>query len=314
MANETNLDDLNIVPSGYERFFNETDGLDVCENAIITVQRKEQITTHFGPLTTKNKIKLSLSQEQIVNRFNGNRPNIKRSQSINIQKTSFVPLRRDQSFNLSHRPSIRPSMIPIKIREPLRICAPPNGSQDTESNIPRKLSAPEGGHDFLTEQELTLSSLPLRLTQSIDTAFDSGRFQDIRSALPDKYKCGICLHALSDPRVLNCLHTFCLECLYSIDNNNNSVNYPTKSNKVNLLEQSNSRESNEIDRSSSNHSELANEVKESGRKLSKSSIASLSNNPIRKIFSTAQKKRIDERKVSFSDFIGFERKNCCFFS
>lgn len=308
MANEVNLDELNLVRSGYERFFNENEDLGDCENAIITIQRKEQITTHFGPLTTKNKIKVSLSQEQIVNGAIGMRSGIKRSQSINIQRTSFSPpqyLRRDRSFNFSQRHSSRPSMIPIKIKEPLKLCAPPNPDQ----RIVRKLSAPNERPNFVEQQELTLSSLPLPMAQSMDTAFDSGRYRDIRSTLADKFKCGICLHALSDPRVLDCLHTFCLECLYGIENNNNSNNnnnsgnIQVKTNKINLMVQSNSRESNEIDTNSSNHSDAANELKDSGRKVSKTSIASLSTNPIRKIFSAAQKKRTEERKVNGCNFV-----------
>lgn len=297
MANQINIDDLNTVQSGYERFFNESDDFGACENAVITVQRKEQITTHFGPLSTSNKIKLSLSQEQIVNRMNGIRPSIKRSQSINIQKTSILPpqyLKRDRSFNLTHRYPLRPSMIPIKIKEPLKLSVPSNIDQDGQSRITRKLSAPDERKPF--ESQADLKPRPLPTTQSMDTALDSGRFNDIRSALSDKFKCGICLHALSDPRVLDCLHTFCLECLYGIENNNN--NNQTKSNKVSLMEQSMSHESNDIDTNSCNHSDLTNETKEISRKFSKTSIAQLSTNPIRKIFSTAQKKRTDERKVS----------------
>lgn len=291
MAEEINLDDLSVVRGGYERFFNEDDDFKFCKSAIITVQRKEQITTHFGPLATKNKIKFSLSQEQIVNGVNHFRSDIRRSQSINIQRTAISSpqyLRRDQSLNFSYRSGLRPSMIPIKIRDPLRNTT--NG-QGTQSILTRGMS--------VTNERENFNSLPLPMIQSVDTAFDSGRFLDIRSLLPDKYKCGICMHALNDPRVLDCLHTFCLECLYNIENTNinNTRNGQTKSTKMNLMEHSDSRESNEID---TNHSELTNELKEHNRKCSKSSISSLSTNPIRKLFSTAQKKRSEERKVMVS--------------
>lgn len=299
MAEETNLDDLSVVRGSYERFFNEDDDLNLCESAIITVQRKEQITTHFGPFPTKNKIKVSLSQEQIVNGVNNNfRSDIKRSQSINIQKTTILSsqyLQRDRSLNLSYRSGLRTSMIPIKIREPLKICAPPSTmtGKGNQSKLIRGMS--------VTNEREIFNSLPLPLTQSMDTALDSGRFLDIRSSLPDKYKCGICMHSLSDPRVLDCLHTFCLECLYNIENTNNiRENVQTKSTKVNLMKHSNSHESGEIDTNSIIHSESTNELKDHSRKFSKSSISSLSNNPIRKIFSTPQKKRGEERKVMVS--------------
>lgn len=295
MAEETNLDDLGVVRGGNERFFNENNDLNFCESAIITVQRKEQITTHFGPLTTKNNIKVSLSQERIVNGVNNFRSEIKRSQSINIQKTAILSpqyLRRDQSLKLSFRSGLRPSMIPIKVREPLKICAPPN-TTNGQGNNTLKITR---GMCVTNETEI-FNSVSLPMAQSMDSALDSGQFFDIRSYLSDKYKCGICLHALSDPRVLDCLHTFCLECLHT---NNNRGNVQIKSTKVSLMEHSNCRESNEIDTNSTNHSDSTNELKDHNRKFSKSSIASLSTNPIRKIFSTTQKKRNEERKVMVS--------------
>lgn len=41
----------------------------------------------------------------------------------------------------------------------------------------------------------------------------------IRAKLPDKYKCHVCHNPFNDPRVLDCLHTFCLECLFGIERN-----------------------------------------------------------------------------------------------
>lgn len=310
MADETNSDALSVVRSSYERLFNEDDDLNLCDSAIITVQRNEQITTTFGPFATENKIKVSLSQEQMVNGVNNNfRSDIQRSQSINIQKTTILSrqyLQRDRSLNSSYRSGLRTSMIPIKIREPLKICAPPNAitGEGNQSELTRGMS--------VTNEREILNSLSLPLTQSMDTALDSGRFLDIRdtirSSLPVKYKCSICMHLLSDPRVLDCLHTFCLECLHNIENTNNiRGNVQTKPTKVNLMKHSYSRESDEVDTNSIIHSESTNEPKDHSRKLSKSSISSLPNNPIRKIFSTPQKKRREERKVMVSCICRFSK-------
>lgn len=311
MSEDTTEENFDIIRSGYERFFNDSDDVD-CGDTIVTVHRQEQITTHFGPMTTtKNKIKVSLSQEQIVNRLNGIYPGIKRSQSINIQK--FVsPSERLQRIGLQRRGSLKPSMIPIKVNEPLRLCAPPE--INSIRNIPssrikysrsddiakqrqsmRKFSIPLENQ---TEHEMNLSSLPifnqdLTMTQSMNASF--GR--DVLNSLPEKFKCGICFNTLTDPRVLDCLHTFCLECLFGVENSSK-----TTSNKVNLMVRSNSRDSSDIDMSSSNPSDLTSESKELNKKTTKTSISALSKttNPIKKIFSSTVKKRPEtERKVSF---------------
>lgn len=281
MTKETDLDELSILKHGYERFLSNPSDLDDCDNAIITVRRQQQITTHFGPLTTKNKIKVSLSQEQILNPTRNTRPNITRSQSINIQKSLISPFLTGE-FNLNRRISLRPSLIPVKIKEQSKLRAltlGPNQSQnDTESRSYRsirKCSDPFERRNYVSQQESTLSSLPVPMTQSLDPTINLNKKPNTSSVLLDKFKCGICLNVLSDSRVLDCLHTFCLECLYSIENTSQ-----TKISKVNVK--------------SSNCSEQS---KGNDKKEAKSLLAS-STKPIKKVFSSTVKKRFDEPKVS----------------
>lgn len=305
MANiEEDTNDFRITQSGYQRFFNDVDDLTNCDNAIITVRRKEQITTHFGPLKTTNKIKVSLSQEQIVNRLNGMKSGIRRSQSINIEKTAEFPA-RDRSLPSINRHSLRPSLIPVKIKETQKICAPTSTSAN-EAEIPRNrnlirrnFSISNDRRDFTSKQDHRLNSLPTTMTQSVDIAFYPKRDSNAQNnKLADKFKCGICLNMLSDPRVLNCLHTFCLECLYGIENTNHSR---ASSNKVSM---STSCESSVIDMSGTNQLEMANDSKGiSNRRMSKVCIASIATNPIKKIFSPTPKKRADERRVSYFSFL-----------
>lgn len=301
MSNETDLDDFSILQHGYERFLSDTGDLSACEDAIITVRHQKHITTHFGPLTTKNKIKLSLSQEQILNQSNQFRPsNITRSQSINFQKSSYVPpfggplLNRE--FHLNRRASIRPSFIPIKIRnQSVNLQRSITlGSNVDEVNqrefVPkyrsvRKLSAGpfERRNYDLQDDESTLASLPIMMTQSValspEKCVDNG---EQNSDLLGRFKCGICLNILSDCRVLDCLHTFCLECLYSIEQTGlsrtasvrRSVTLKSTVNKINNMEDSS---------------------KENERRVSKSSRANSSNPIDRDTIASALKKCTPEQ-------------------
>lgn len=294
MSKETDLDELSILRHGYERFLSSPGALEDCENAIITVRRQQQITTHFGPLTTRNKIKVSLSQEQILNQSNRFRSTIKRSQSTNIQKSLVSP---SGAVGLNRGNSIRPSLIPVKIKEQPKLRAitltpnnDSNGKEIQKYRPVRKLSAPFERRNYISPQESALSSLPLTMSQSLDPTVQPSK--NTFNGMLDKFKCGICLNVLSDSRVLDCLHTFCLECLYSIENTNQLKTTP---NRLNPSMQSNSFESNKLDMSSSNCSD---ESKESDRKISKSSI--VSSKPIRKTFSMTPKKRPDDQKVSQS--------------
>lgn len=279
MSDETDLDELSIIKRGYERFLSSPGDLGNCENAIITVRRQQQITTHFGPLSTKNKIKVSLSQEQILNQTNRYPQNMKRSQSTNIQKTILT------SGGVL-RNSIRPSLIPVKIRElpKLRALTLTPNSDHTNSDLPkyrsvRKMSAPFERRNYVSRQESTLSSLPIPMTQSLDPNLHSGKMHSDRRDL-DKFKCGICLNILCDSRVLDCLHTFCLECLYTIESINTPKTTPSKLNP--------SLRSNSFEYKDERSSNCSDESKESERKMSKS-VASSTSKPIRRTYSAASK-------------------------
>ncbi|XP_031617134.1 tripartite motif-containing protein 45 [Contarinia nasturtii] len=280
MSNETDLDELSILKNGYERFLSSPGDLANCENAIITVRRAQQIITQ-----KKNKIKVSLSQEQILNQTNRYPSSMmKRSQSTNIQKTlaSSNSIVRSNRVNL-----IRPSLIPVKIKDQSKLRAltlspnqkSPDSSQDASKYRSfRKMSAPIERRNYVSHQESTLSSLPLTMTQSLDLRND----HDDRLDLLDKFKCRICFNIIRNSRVLNCLHTFCMECLYSIEN---SIQPKTTPNKLNPNARSNSFEKTEMN--------CSHEFKESDRQLMSSS---MSNKPIRKPFSTTLKKRSVELK------------------
>lgn len=47
---------------------------------------------------------------------------------------------------------------------------------------------------------------------------------DIRAKLNDRFKCNVCHNAFNDPRVLDCLHEFCYECLQGLHESNKREN------------------------------------------------------------------------------------------
>lgn len=279
MSHETDLDELSILRHGYERFLNNSGDLD---DAIITVRRQQQITTHFGPLTAQNKIKVSLSQEQILNQNNRFPSKIKRSQSINIQKSlaSHSDLvKYDPSVTRAN--AIRPSQIPVKIKEQnVRAITLDSSLENGKEYRPvRKLSAPFERRNYVSSHESNLSSLPVPMTQSLTA--NVGSFDGHL----DQFKCGICFNILSDSRVLDCLHTFCLECLHSIEISSQSKATP---NKLSAAMRSSSFENTRPD----NSSNCSDESKED-KKIVKSAVG---NKLTRKTLSTTLK-RPEEMKV-----------------
>lgn len=288
---EVDLNEFHIDQSGYQRFFNDIDNLDEFDNAIITVRREEQITAQFTPHNSKSKIKISLSQEQIVNRLNGLRPEITRSQSINIKHSCEFPKNPPRSV-LSRQNSLKPSMIPIKLKESSGQLAKQLDTavpQPPGSMIPRKLSVSTDKRQFNSQQELKGNASVLSMTHSMDRAFEMRRLSEARHNLSERFKCSFCLNIVNDPRVLDCLHTFCLECLYGIENTNQTKTIP---NKTHITTNNEAIDGD----GASNHSN-SNNTKETTRRLTKLSMVANSANPIKKIFFSMPRKRTDDRKV-----------------
>lgn len=361
-------DDIQLVRQGYARFFDGDGDVtdDINDADIVSVRREQEITTFIGKNSEQNKIKISLSQEQIVKRVNGTGPNgVKRSQSVNIQKTLFAPaqngsskLFRGQSFDTHNQPLPlvlrRPSLIPVKIndhssssrmysslmlpdrrtiRRPVEMYKSELLPTAVGRETARKFSMPNSKlHPNNDNKGHPMTSLPYIRTSA---GPHSGTFDIVeRKAVPldDKFKCCICLNTFNDPRVLDCLHTFCLECLFDIEQPVAKANMA----KVNVVSAPYSRENSEMDMSGSsrkyshaqsiqihfvcklfrfglfaakNDGSLCTEVgtefdgksEQPNRKTRKSSIGTISSSHFKKIFSSGIKNKPDDHRRTRND-------------
>lgn len=217
-----------LGPSGYERFFSEPGVMcsdDIADDTIVSVRRSEQITTLIGRSAQQNKIKISLSQEQIVNGVRGN--GIRRSQSINIQKSVYSPLTESRREFALQNVGRKPSQIPVKIaaapsmfaslnsmERPRRNVQPMHlseysAAESEKSRISRKFSMPTA--NTLPINELRTDGHSLPYIPSNGVAFGES------DSVSGQFRCKFCNEVLRDPRVLDCLHTFCMECLFEFE-------------------------------------------------------------------------------------------------
>lgn len=281
MSDKEDLTNFHIASNGYKRLFDDSEAEAVsngiiASNTVVSVRREEQITTLYGRNLKENKIKISLSQDQIVKAFNGIAGSgIKRSQSINIQKTIYSPnvfgFSRGQSVDIHRRNSLRkPSQIPVKVSESTKF-----GSASTSLVMNNRNTENKSSRDLIVsdcsvsnservkvlrkrnvsnacssraaaDTNVCVSSLPY-IKATVDSNDRSNQNVENTNFLSDQYNCKLCLNTLRDPRVLDCLHRFCLECLF--DNE-----LPSKANtgKVNLVLGHCSRENSEMDIGGSN--------------------------------------------------------------
>lgn len=281
-------DDIQSIRQGYERYLDDELIDDINDAAVVSVRRQHEITTLFGPNSKQNRIKISLSQEQIVKRTNGVSSNgVKRSQSVNERKTlsatgqgSSRNLYRGQSIDVQHQTLLlrRPSLIPIKIndhssssrmysslvlperqihRRPVEMykseLPPTTVRESNKAKTARQFSVRNSDlHSFADNRNQTTTSLSYIRNEDGLQSDTFGALVRKTSALDDKFKCQICHNTLNDPRVLDCLHTFCLECLFEIEQSGAKAN----TTKVSVSMASNSREDSEIDTSGSSRTYL----------------------------------------------------------
>lgn len=124
------------------------------------------------------------------------------------------------SFDLYNAKSLNQPSSPLLLNEGSAADRLTEPDADTDCFIPhgekmvllRKFSAP-------ISQDPTTTADKFSIKKQYQTTPIMSDFYDMRTKLNDKYKCNVCHNPFNDPRVLDCLHIFCLECLLGIERN-----------------------------------------------------------------------------------------------
>lgn len=163
----------------------------------------------------EKKMKISLSQEQLkLKSSNGNFLSVPRSSrklrsssfSVDTSKSSSVDTQIQRIIDVKAETF---AMSAITVTPPVDvdeiIYAVPRRSLASENSTSTAVSAPQ--KSVASEQAPTPAQL------------DSNAFK-----YPLSFYCKICNEILNDPRTLDCLHSFCLQCLMRLDVSNDLQN------------------------------------------------------------------------------------------
>lgn len=151
----------------------------------------------------EKKMKISLSQEQLkLNLNNKNFLSVPTSGTRKIRSPSFS--------------SVIETEVDRNISIPLKIATNSGIDDEIIYAIPRRLVSTE-------ENEIKTSSASLSPWKSVSTVQTSSEVKHDYK-YPLSYYCNICNNTLSDPRTLDCLHSFCMQCLARLDATNDLQN------------------------------------------------------------------------------------------
>lgn len=198
---------------GYERLPNSED----VTLAIKDVEMFDEtnIQNIIENSSNKNKIHLSLSQEQIYTIHAVNSTVQSNVNHERLPNQSLIDLKKPITCKtMTKKPS--PIAVPLAVNsERNRL----NGNNDINK---KENDFSELSEFSLTENEK--SNLLRKFSVSVIGSNHqvSTNLFDLRNnfhtrVLSEEYKCTICSDAFQDPRVLDCLHSFCFDCLADIE-------------------------------------------------------------------------------------------------
>ncbi|CRK87499.1 CLUMA_CG001300, isoform A [Clunio marinus] len=222
---------------GYERFHDE-----VMENVSVSIQCSEyqEIGTSTLNLNShKEKMKISLSQEQLqLNNDGRSCLTVPSSASRKIRSTESLGNSRSESTKLVklefQQPIVTKETSKLIAEDNFITVTPPQDSANDNEviyAIPTK-----GIHDLSKETPYNLinekneiktssaSLTPLKSSKIAPTSIASTTEfnQDVKYSF--SFYCSLCNNIFNDPRTLDCLHSFCVECLARLDASNDLEN------------------------------------------------------------------------------------------
>lgn len=195
---------------GYERLTNSEDVTEaIKDNEIVNETTIQNIIENSS---NKNKIHLSLSQEQICTTIHADYPTARPPSNVNHERLtnqSLIDLKKSITCKtITEKPSAIAASLTVNSE---------NRFINDQQNDFSELS------EFsMTENEK--SNLLRKFSVSVIGSNHQGQmnwfeFNNPNSAriLENQFKCSVCNDAYNDPRVLDCLHSFCLDCLADIE-------------------------------------------------------------------------------------------------
>lgn len=199
---QVDIEECGFCNDGYERLHDEAmDKISVSIHSDCDeIFQKDSQTNLVGGA----RMKISLSQEQM--RFNSNKNFL--TVPLNKKKT------RSLSYSIANAECVKnPEASALKISQDLERIEQSSTRSHSFNEIiyavpkkPQKVSSAQL-HDDDVDSILPLTASP-----------------EVKFKYPLMFYCKICNNILNDPRTLNCLHTFCCQCLAHLDVTNDLQN------------------------------------------------------------------------------------------
>lgn len=138
----------------------------------------------------------------------------KMSDSVIVDYSKGLEIAPVEGLRKHSMPAVLPSAI-LKEQSEMKVDSPQSG---TRWSFYKEVSS-NAAIDRIRDE--SISSSPPKIMPS--KRVDRQHSETINDLIMDKLKCYLCKAVYKDPRVLDCLHNFCYECLNQIDMNRNAA-------------------------------------------------------------------------------------------
>lgn len=209
---------------GYERFHDEA--MDTISVSVHYSDGEEAFsgnsrTNLTASEMTEKKMKISLSQEQL--RVSGCSKNFltvptsaRKARSSSFSSVDKRAVKMSSQVAIAEQPECTADVNRVAALTPPLITTNNVDEDEIIYAVPRKATT--------RENEISTSSASLSPSKSVAIAQTSTAELNRNFKYPLSFYCKICNDMLNDPRTLDCLHSFCVQCLVRLDASSNLQN------------------------------------------------------------------------------------------